>query len=104
MGITRTIGSARAAGAVSTVRENFATVLETVADVRADRTAVTHGERSLTWRQLDERASRLAAFLAVRRGRAGTRGAIPVDNGIGYPEGAFAVLQRRAVPGHVHYP
>ena len=48
------------------MKENFATVLETVADVRADFTAVTHGDRSRTWRQLDDRASRLAAFLAAR--------------------------------------
>ena len=48
------------------MRENFATVLETVADVRADRTAVTHGERSLTWRELDERASRLADYKKPR--------------------------------------
>ncbi len=48
------------------MRENFATVLETVADGRADRTAVTHGDRSRTWGELEERASRLAAFLAGR--------------------------------------
>jgi len=103
MGITRTIGSARAAGAVSTVRENFATVLESVADVRADRTAVTHGDRSLTWRQLDERASRLAAFLAGRGVGTGTRVAIALYNGIEYLESVFAVLKLRAIPVNVNY-
>src|SRR5262249_3779022 len=48
----------------SPVRENFATILETVADVRADQIAATHGDRTRTWQQLDDRASRLAAFLA----------------------------------------
>src|SRR5260370_29087666 len=103
MGITRTIGSARAAGAVSTVRENFATVLESVADVRADRTAVTHGDRSLTWQQLDERASRLAAFRAGRGVGTGTRVAIALYNGIEYLESVFAVLKLRAIPVNVNY-
>src|SRR5215469_14603062 len=47
------------------VQENFATILETVADVRAERIAVTHGDRRLTWRQLDDHAARLAGFLAA---------------------------------------
>jgi 3-oxocholest-4-en-26-oate---CoA ligase len=85
------------------VRENFATVLETVADVRADCTAVTHGELSLTWRQLDERASRLAAFLAGRGVGAETRVAIALYNGIEYLESVFAVLKLRAIPVNVNY-
>ncbi len=85
------------------MRENFATVLETVADVRADRTAVTHGERSLTWRQLDERASRLAAFLAGRGVGAETRVAIALYNGIEYLESVFAVLKLRAIAVNVNY-
>jgi 3-oxocholest-4-en-26-oate---CoA ligase len=85
------------------VRENFATVLETVADVRADRTAVTHGDRSLTWGQLDERASRLAAFLAGRGVGAETRVAVALYNGIEYLESVFAVLKLRAIPVNVNY-
>jgi fatty-acyl-CoA synthase len=85
------------------VRENFATVLETVADVRADRTAVSHGERSRTWRELDERASRLAAFLAGRGAGAGSRVAIALYNGIEYLESVFAVLKLRAIPVNINY-
>jgi fatty-acyl-CoA synthase len=85
------------------VRENFATVLEAVADVRAERTVVTHGERSLTWGQLDERASRLAAFLAGRGVGAEARVAIAAYNGIEYLESVFAVLKLRAVPVNVNY-
>jgi 3-oxocholest-4-en-26-oate---CoA ligase len=85
------------------VRENFATVLETVADVRAERTVVTHGHRSLTWGQLDERASRLAAFLTGRGVGAETRVAIAAYNGIEYLESVFAVLKLRAVPVNVNY-
>ena len=85
------------------MRENFATVLETVADVRAERTVVTHGTRSLTWRQLDERASRLAAFLAGRGVGAEARVAIALYNGIEYVESVFAVLKLRAIPVNVNY-
>jgi 3-oxocholest-4-en-26-oate---CoA ligase len=85
------------------VRENFATVLETVADVRAGHTVVTHGERSLTWRQLDERASRLAGFLAGRGIGAEDRVAIALYNGAEYLESVFAVLKLRAIPVNVNY-
>jgi fatty-acyl-CoA synthase len=85
------------------VRENFASVLETVADVRADFTAVTHGERSRTWRELDERASRLAAFLADHGVGAQSRVAIALYNGIEYLESVFAVLKLRAIPVNVNY-
>ena len=85
------------------MKENFATVLETVADVRADHTAVTHGDRSLTWRQLDDRASRLAAFLAGRGVGAEDRVAIALYNGPEYLESVFAVLKLRAIPVNVNY-
>jgi acyl-CoA synthetase (AMP-forming)/AMP-acid ligase II len=85
------------------VQENFATVLETVADVRADRTAVTHGDRSVTWRQLDDRSSRLAGFLAGRGIGAGARVAIALYNGIEYLESVFAILKLQAIPVNVNY-
>jgi acyl-CoA synthetase (AMP-forming)/AMP-acid ligase II len=85
------------------MRENFATVLETVADVRADHTAITHGNRSVTWRQLDERASRLAGFLAGRGVGAEARVAIALYNGIEYLESVFAILKLRAIPVNVNY-
>jgi len=85
------------------VRENFATVLETVADIRADRLAVTHGTCSLTWRELDDRAARLAAFLAERGIGTDDRVAIALFNGTEYLETVFAVLKVRAVPVNINY-
>ncbi|HTW02360.1 MAG TPA: AMP-binding protein [Streptosporangiaceae bacterium] len=85
------------------MRENFATVLETVADVRAGRTAVTHGDRARTWAELDERASRLAGFLSGRGIGAESRVAIALYNGIEYLESVFAVLKLRAIPVNVNY-
>ena len=85
------------------MRENFATVLETVADVRAGRTVITRGDRSLTWQQLDERASRLAGYLAGRGVGAEDRVAIALYNGTEYLESVFAVLKLRAIPVNVNY-
>ena len=85
------------------MRENFATVLETVADIRADRLAVTHGTCSLTWRELDDRAARLAAFLAKRGIGTDDRVAIALFNGTEYLETVFAVLKVRAVPVNINY-
>ena len=88
---------------MAAVRESFATVLETVADVRADRTAITHGDRRETWRQLDDRASRLAAYLASKGVGTEDRVAIALYNGIEYIESVFAILKLRAIPVNVNY-
>jgi 3-oxocholest-4-en-26-oate---CoA ligase len=88
---------------VVAVRENFATVLETVADVRAGRTAVTHGDRGRTWAELDDRAARLAAVLAGRGIGAESRVAIALYNGVEYLESVFGVLKLRAIPVNVNY-
>jgi 3-oxocholest-4-en-26-oate---CoA ligase len=85
------------------VRESFATVLETVADVRADHIAVTHGDRVRTWQQLDERSSRLAAVLAGHGVSRESRVAIALYNGIEYLESVLAVLKLRATPVNVNY-
>src|SRR5215472_5481166 len=85
------------------MQENFATILETVADVRADRTAVSCGGVSLTWRQLEQRAARLAAFLADRGVGADDRVAIALYNGPEYLECVFATLKLRAIPVNVNY-
>jgi fatty-acyl-CoA synthase len=85
------------------VKESFATVLETVADVRADRIAVTHGDRSRTWQQLDERASRLATVLAGHGVGRESRVAIALYNSIEYVESVLAVLKVRATPVNVNY-
>ncbi|HYK27157.1 MAG TPA: AMP-binding protein [Streptosporangiaceae bacterium] len=85
------------------MQENFATILETVADVRADRIAATHGGRTRTWQQLDERAARLAAFLADAGIGAEDRVAIALYNSLEYLESVFAVLKLRAIPVNVNY-
>lgn len=85
------------------MQENFATILETVADVRADRTAVTCGGVSLTWRELEQRAARLAAFLASNGIGTDDRVAIALYNSPQYLESVFAALKVRAIPVNVNY-
>jgi fatty-acyl-CoA synthase len=85
------------------VNESFATVLETVGDLRRDRLAVSHGDRSRTWAELDERASRLAGHLAARGIGPEARVAVALYNGIEYLEAVYATLKLRAVPVNVNY-
>ncbi|RFU21226.1 AMP-binding protein [Geodermatophilus marinus] len=85
------------------MRESFATVLETIGDVRPHRLAVSHGERTRTWAELDERAARLAGHLAAQGVGPGARVAVALYNGIEYLESVYAILKLRAVPLNVNY-
>lgn len=83
--------------------DSFATVLETVADARTDGVAVTHGERTVTWRELDDRAARLAAHLASVGIGLESRVGIALYNSPEYFEAMWAILKVRAVPVNVNY-
>ncbi|MBB3674282.1 AMP-binding protein [Modestobacter versicolor] len=85
------------------MKESFATVLETIADARAQRVAVSHGDVDRTWAELDERASRLAGFLTAAGVGHDDRVAIGLYNGVEYIEVVFAILKVRAVPVNVNY-
>ncbi|OMQ16270.1 acyl-CoA synthetase, partial [Modestobacter sp. VKM Ac-2676] len=85
------------------MNESLATILETVGDVRRDRLAVSHGDRSRTWAELEERAARLAGHLAAQGVGPESRVAIALYNGIEYIESIYAVLKLRAVPLNVNY-
>jgi acyl-CoA synthetase (AMP-forming)/AMP-acid ligase II len=85
------------------VDENFATILETIADLRPGRVVVSHGERSRTWAEFDDEASRLAGYLAAQGVGPEDRVAIGLYNGIEYLVAVFAALKLRAVPLNVNY-
>ncbi|MGY1690456.1 AMP-binding protein [Geodermatophilus sp. SYSU D01105] len=85
------------------MNESFATVLEAVGDLRRDRLAVSHGERTRTWAELDERAARLAGHLAAQGIGPESRVAVALYNGIEYLESVYAILKLRAVPLNVNY-
>nr|WP_275941604.1 AMP-binding protein [Planosporangium mesophilum] len=77
--------------------------METVVDVMGDRAAVVHGSHSVTFAELDERASRLAGYLAARGVGRESRVAIALYNGAEYVESVFAVLKLGGVPLNVNY-
>jgi fatty-acyl-CoA synthase len=77
--------------------------METVADVLADWPAIVHRGRVRTWADLDERACRLASYLAANGIGHGSRVAIAQYNGIEYVECILAALKLRAVPVNVNY-
>lgn len=82
---------------------NLATLLEVVADEAGDRPVVVHGDTRRGWRELDERASRLASWLADHGVGQGDRVAIALFNGPEYLETVFALLKLRALPVNVNY-
>ena len=85
------------------MNENFATILETIADLRPGRVVVSHGERSRTWAEFDDEAARLAGYLAAQGVGPEDRVAIGLYNGIEYLVTVFAALKLRAVPCNVNY-
>jgi acyl-CoA synthetase (AMP-forming)/AMP-acid ligase II len=88
---------------MATPDENLATLLEIVADVAADRPAVAHRDRTLSWREFEDRASRLARHLADSGVGPGARVGIALYNGPEYLESVFALMKLRAVPVNVNY-
>ena len=89
------------------MQENIASLLEAVADavtaVEPGRTALVHGERSVTWPQFDDRAARLAGYLPPPGWPPGTASASPCYNSPEYLETFAAALKLRAVPVNVNY-
>ena len=83
--------------------ENWATLWEAFADAQPDQTAVVVGERSQTWRELDDRAARLASALADRGATVGTRIAQLMYNCPEYLESSYAAFKSRATPINVNY-
>ena len=86
-----------------TLSENWATLWEAFADAQPDQTAVVVGERSQTWRDLDDQAARLASALAERGATVGTRIAQLMYNCPEYLESSYAAFKLRATPINVNY-
>jgi fatty-acyl-CoA synthase len=76
---------------------------EAIADTIPDQPAVIQGDRTLTWRQYEDRAARLAsAFMAAGLGHDDKVGMF-LYNCPEYAETQFATFKIRAVPVNVNY-
>jgi acyl-CoA synthetase (AMP-forming)/AMP-acid ligase II len=82
---------------------NLADLFETVADTVPDNEAIVCGTRRVTYRQLDERANRLAHWLQGRGVRPGEHVGVYLYNGPEYLEASLACFKIRAVPINVNY-
>jgi acyl-CoA synthetase (AMP-forming)/AMP-acid ligase II len=82
---------------------NLSELFEQVVDVASDRTAIVSGDRRLTYRELDERANRLAHHLAGAGVGAGDHVGLHLLNGTEYVEAMLAAFKLRAVPVNINY-
>ena len=82
---------------------NFADVWETVADVLPDAPALAHGERSLTWSELDHRAANVARWLLGARVDRQDKIALYLTNCSEYLEATFACFKLALVPVNTNY-
>ena len=82
---------------------NLAELFESVAATVPDRCAIASPGRRLTYRQLDERASRLANHLSARGITAGDHVGLYLLNGTEYLEAMLAAFKLRAVPININY-
>ena len=82
---------------------HFATVWESIADGLPQEPAVIQGDRRVTWREFEDRAARLASYLANAGIGHGSKVGLFLYNSIEYLEGYFAALKIRATPFNVNY-
>ncbi len=82
---------------------NLADLFERIVDAVPDREALVAGERRLSYRQLDERANRLAHHLRGQGIGQGDHVGLQLVNGSEYLEGMLAAYKLRAVPINVNY-
>jgi 3-oxocholest-4-en-26-oate---CoA ligase len=82
---------------------NLADLFEVLTDAIPDREAMVAGTRRLTFRQLDERANRLAHHLAGAGVGRDDHVGLHLLNGTEYIEGMLAAFKLRAVPVNINY-
>ena len=82
---------------------NLADLFEAVCDAVADREALVCDGRRLTFRELDERTTRLANHLAAQGVGEGDKVGVYAYNGPEFVEAWFAAYKLRAVPINVNY-
>jgi len=87
----------------SAVEFNIADLFECVADAVPDRVAAVSGTRRVSYRELDDRSSRLAHVLQEMGAGSRTHVGCYMANSIGHLEAMVACYKLRAVPINVNY-
>lgn len=82
---------------------NIADLFESVVDVVPEREALIAGERRITYRELDERANRVAHALRKHGIGAGDHVGLYLYNSAEFMEAVLGILKIRAVPINVNY-
>jgi acyl-CoA synthetase (AMP-forming)/AMP-acid ligase II len=82
---------------------NLADFFEHSVDAMPDRMALVVGERHLTYKELDERANRLAHHLAGQGVGPGDHVAVYAHNSTEWVESLLAAFKLRAIPINVNY-
>jgi fatty-acyl-CoA synthase len=85
------------------VSESWATLWEALADAQPNQVAVVLGDEEILWKDLDDRASRLATVLDECGISAGSRVAQLLYNDAAYLESVYALFKLRATPVNVNY-
>jgi len=81
----------------------LADLFEAVVDADPGREVLVVGERRLTYRDLDERANRLAHVLQAHGIGPGDKVGLQLANGSEYLEGMLAAFKLRAMPVNINY-
>lgn len=85
------------------VSESWATLWEALADAQPDNVAVVLGDQEILWKDLDDRAARLATVLSQHGIGEGSRVAQLLYNDAAYLESVYALFKLRATPVNVNY-
>ena len=86
-----------------TMHYNIADLYEMVADKVPARSALVCGDQRATFKELDERANKLAHYLAAQGVKSGDHVGLYLYNCNEYLEGMLACFKIRAVPINVNY-
>jgi len=82
---------------------HFANIWELIADAQPEAPAVICGSVSRNWREYEDRAARIAAFLNQRGLKTESKIGIYLHNGNEYLEAQFGIMKMRGVPINVNY-
>ncbi|MBU6226735.1 MAG: AMP-binding protein [Acidobacteria bacterium] len=83
--------------------ESWATLWEALADAQPDQIAVVLGDQEIRWKDLDDRAARLATVFSASGVKEGSRVAQLLYNDAAYLESVYALFKLRATPVNVNY-